>query len=207
MLTLIFSIISFLSGSIPFPVILTKIFSGKDVREVGDSNPGAVNAWKSGGSYIGIFVMFVEFLKAILPLAIAIRYFEIEGFDLVIISIMPILGHSFSPFLKFKGGKALAVTAAMWLALFQIEAAIVIFGLLIIFFVIQKNDAWTVNIVHFSFLIYGIITSISKSYISNNEFIILWIFASILMIYNHRKELRSFPKFRKFRNLTGVKFE
>ena len=120
---------------------------------------------------------------------------------------MPILGHSFSPFLKFKGGKALAVTAAMWLALFQIEAAIVIFGLLIIFFVIQKNDAWTVNIVHFSFLIYGIITSISKSYISNNEFIILWILASILMIYNHRKELRSFPKFRKFRNLTGVKFE
>lgn len=207
MLTLIFSIISFTSGSIPFPVILTKILSGKDVREVGDNNPGAVNAWKSGGSYIGIIVMFIEFLKAILPIAIAIRYFEIQGFDLVIVSIMPILGHSFSPFLKFKGGKALAVTAAMWLAIFQIEAAAVIFGLLAIFFVLQKNDAWTVNIVHFSFFIYGIITSISKSYISNNQFILLWILAAILMIYNHRKELKNLPQFRNFRSLTGVKFE
>lgn len=207
MITLIFSIISFFSGAIPFPVIITRLLSGKDVREVGDNNPGAVNAWKSGGSYIGIIVMFVEFLKAILPIAIAIKYFDINGIDLVIVSLMPILGHSFSPFLKFKGGKALAVTAAMWLAIFQLEAAAVIFGLLAIFFVIQKNDAWTVNIVHFGFFFYGIITSISKSYISTNQFIILWIFASALMIYNHNKELRNAPKFRNFRSLTGVKFE
>ncbi len=207
MLTLLFSIISFISGSIPYSVLLTKLFSGKDVREVGDNNPGAVNAWKTGGSYIGILVMFMEFLKAILPISIAIKYFGIEGFDLIIVSFMPILGHSFSPFLKFKGGKALAVTAAMWLALFQIEAAIVIFGLLAIFFAIQKNDAWTVNIVHFCFLLYGLITVISKSYISNNQFVFLWILASILMIYNHKNELKTFPKFRNFRNLTGVKYE
>ena len=207
MLTLLFSIISFLSGSIPFSVLLTKLFSGKDVRQIGDNNPGAVNAWKIGGSYIGILVMFVEFLKAILPIAIAIKFFDIDGLDLVIVSFMPILGHSFSPFLKFKGGKALAVTAAMWLALFQIESAIVIFGLLAIFFAIQKNDAWTVNIVHFCFLFYGLITSISKSYISNNQFVMLWILTSILMIYNHKNELRSFPKFRNLRSLTGVKYE
>lgn len=207
MLTLIFSIISFLSGSIPFPVLLTKLLSGKDVRQIGDNNPGAVNAWKIGGSYIGILVMFIEFIKAILPIFIAIKYFGIEGFDLVIVSIMPILGHSFSPFLKFKGGKALAVTAAMWLALFQFESAIVIFGLLAIFFAIQKNDAWTVNIVHICFFAYGLTTSISRSYISNDQFVILWLLATIFMIYNHRKELREFPKFRNFKNLTGVKFE
>ena len=51
----------------------------------------------------------------------------------------------------------------MWLALFQFEAAIVIFGLLAIFFAIQKNDAWTVNLVHLCFFIYGIATSISKN--------------------------------------------
>ena len=142
--TLIFSIIAFFSGAIPFSIILTKILSGKDVREIGDNNPGAVNAWKSGGAYVGLIVMFLEFLKAILPIAIAIRFFDLNGYNLVFISLMPIFGHSFSPFLKFRGGKALAVTAAMWLALFQFEAAIVIFGLLAIFFAIQKNDAWTV---------------------------------------------------------------
>ena len=104
----------------------------KDVREIGDNNPGAVNAWKSAGAYVGLIVMFLEFLKAILPIAIAIRFFDLNGYNLVFISLMPIFGHSFSPFLKFRGGKALAVTAAMWLALFQFEAAIVIFGLLAI---------------------------------------------------------------------------
>lgn len=206
--TLIFSIIAFFSGAIPFSIILTKILSGKDVREIGDNNPGAVNAWKSAGAYVGLIVMFLEFLKAILPIAIAIRFFDLNGYNLVFISLMPIFGHSFSPFLKFRGGKALAVTAAMWLALFQFEAAIVIFGLLAIFFAIQKNDAWTVNLVHLCFFIYGITTSISKSYISNSEFIFLWVIATIMMVYNHKKELRELPEIRKnIRNFTGVKFE
>ncbi len=206
--TLIISIIAFFSGAIPFSIILTKILSGKDVREIGDNNPGAVNAWKSAGAYVGLVVMFLEFLKAILPIAIAIRFFDLNGYNLVFISLMPIFGHSFSPFLKFRGGKALAVTAAMWLALFQFEAAIVIFGLLAVFFAIQKNDAWTVNLVHLCFFIYGITTSISKSYISNSEFIFLWVIATIMMIYNHKKELRELPEIRKnIRNFTGVKFE
>ena len=206
--TLIISIIAFFSGAIPFSIILTKILSGKDVREIGDNNPGAVNAWKSAGAYVGLVVMFLEFLKAILPIAIAIRFFDFNGYNLVFISLMPIFGHSFSPFLKFRGGKALAVTAAMWLALFQFEAAIVIFGLLAVFFAIQKNDAWTVNLVHLCFFIYGITTSISKSYISNSEFIFLWVIATIMMIYNHKKELRELPEIRKnIRNFTGVKFE
>ena len=139
---------------------------------------------------------------------LGIRFFDLNGYNLVFISLMPIFGHSFSPFLKFRGGKALAVTAAMWLALFQFEAAIVIFGLLAIFFAIQKNDAWTVNLVHLCFFIYGITTSISKSYISNSEFIFLWVIATIMMIYNHKKELRELPEIRKnIRNFTGVKFE
>jgi glycerol-3-phosphate acyltransferase PlsY len=152
-------------------------------------------------------VMFVEFLKAILPIWLAYQYFDISGYDLVLVSAMPILGHSFSPFLKFKGGKALAVTAAMWLALFNVESAIVIFGLLAIMYTIQKNDAWTVNLVHFGFFLYGMITNISNQYISNTQFMFLWIFASLMMIYNHKKELQSFPQFKKFRDLFGVKFD
>ncbi|GIS30265.1 MAG: hypothetical protein Ct9H90mP2_06480 [Dehalococcoidia bacterium] len=54
----------------------------------------------------------------------------------------------------------------------------------------------------------GKATSISKSYISNSEFIFLWVIATIMMIYNHKKELRELPEIRKnIRNFTGVKFE
>lgn len=207
MTILIYSTIAFLCGSIPFSILLTKLFSGKDVRMVGDNNPGAINAWKTGGSLIGIVVMFMEFLKAILPIAIAIHFLNFTSFSLIFISAMPILGHRFSPFLKFRGGKALAVTAAMWLALFQIEAAIVIFGLLAIFFVIQKNDAWTVTLVHFGFLIYGILTNLFNDYISNSEFIALWIFATIMMIFNHNKELRKPLNFRSIKDIFGVRYE
>lgn len=207
MTTLIYSIIAFLCGSIPFAVILTKFLSGKDVRLAGDNNPGAVNAWKTGGSIVGLVVMVIEFLKAILPISIAMYFLDFNGTSLIIISFMPILGHSFSPFLKFKGGKALAVTGAMWLALFQIEAAIIIFGLLAIFFAIQKNDAWTVTFVHFGLLIYGILTDLSNAYISNSEFIILWIFATLMIIFNHNKELRTPLKFRTLRDIFGVRFE
>ena len=73
MITLIYSIIAFLCGSIPFAVILTKFLSGKNVRLVGDNNPGAINAWKTGGSLVGMVVMFIEFLKAILNNIIIIR--------------------------------------------------------------------------------------------------------------------------------------
>tara|TARA_B110000438_G_scaffold92660_1_gene92232 strand:- start:3977 stop:4600 length:624 start_codon:yes stop_codon:yes gene_type:complete len=206
-ITLIYSIIAFLCGSIPFAVILTKFLSGKNVRLVGDNNPGAINAWKTGGSLVGMVVMFIEFLKAILPIFIAMYFLDFTGINLIIISFMPILGHSFSPFLKFKGGKALAVTAAMWLALFQIEAAIIIFVLLAIFFAIQKNDAWTVTLVHFGLLIYGILTDLSNAYISNSEFIILWIFATLMIVYNHKTELRTPLKFRSFKDIFGVRFE
>tara|TARA_B110000196_G_scaffold115077_1_gene100172 strand:+ start:772 stop:1395 length:624 start_codon:yes stop_codon:yes gene_type:complete len=206
-ITLIYSIIAFLCGSIPFAVILTKFLSGKNVRLVGDNNPGAINAWKTGGSLVGMVVMFIEFLKAILPIFIAMYFLDFTGINLIIISFMPILGHSFSPFLKFKGGKALAVTAAMWLALFQIEAAIIIFVLLAIFFVIQKNDAWTVTLVHFGLLIYGILTDLSNAYISNSEFIILWIFTTLMIVYNHKIELRTPIKFRSLRDIFGVRFE
>ncbi|MBL40684.1 MAG: hypothetical protein CL761_05140 [Chloroflexi bacterium] len=207
MVTLIFLIIAFFSGAIPFSIIFTKILSGKDVREVGDNNPGAVNAWKTGGALIGMSVMFVEFLKAILPIWLAYQYFDISGYDLVLVSAMPILGHSFSPFLKFKGGKALAVTAAMWLALFNVESALIIFGLLAIMYTIQKNDAWTVNIVHLGFFIYGMTTNISNEHISNSQFMFLWIFASLVMVYNHRKELQSPPNFKRVKDLFGVKYD
>ena len=95
----------------------------------------------------------------------------------------------------------------MWLALFNVESAIVIFGLLAIMYTIQKNDAWTVNLVHFGFFLYGMITNISNQYISNTQFMFLWIFASLMMIYNHKNELQSFPEFKKFRDLFGVKFD
>jgi len=185
-----YSLLAFTLGSIPFSVILTKLYKGKDVRSVGDNNPGATNAWKIGGSIFGMIVLLIEFSKAIIPIYIAIHVGDITGNNLILISVLPILGHGFSPFLKFKGGKALAVTAGMWLALFGIEAFLAL---------LQKNDAWTVNISHLALFLYGMTVDISNQYFTLNNFLITWIIAALFMVFKHRVELSELPKFRNIK--------
>jgi glycerol-3-phosphate acyltransferase PlsY len=194
-----YSLLAFTLGSIPFSVILTKLYKGKDVRSVGDNNPGATNAWKIGGSIFGMIVLLIEFSKAIIPIYIAIHVGDITGNNLILISVLPILGHGFSPFLKFKGGKALAVTAGMWLALFGIEAFLALFISLAIVWTIQKNDAWTVNLSHLALFLYGMTVDISNQYFTLNNFLITWIIAAIFMVFKHRMELSELPKFRNIK--------
>ena len=198
-----YSLLAFTFGSIPFSVILTNLYKGRDVRSVGDNNPGAANAWKIGGSIFGIIVTLIEFSKAIIPIYLAIHVGDITGNNLILICVLPILGHGFSPFLKFKGGKALAVTAGMWLALFGIEAVLALFGSLAIVWTIQKNDAWTVNLSHLALFLYGMAVDISNQYITLNNFLIIWIIAAIFMAFKHRKELSELPKFRNIKRDFG----
>ena len=124
---------------------------------------------------------------------------DITGNNLILISVLPILGHGFSPFLKFKGGKALAVTAGMWLALFGIEAFLALFVSLAIIWTIQKNDAWTVNLSHLGLFLYGMTVDISNQYFTLNNFLITWIIAALFMLFKHRIELRELPKFRNIK--------
>ena len=74
-----YSLLAFTFGSIPFSVILTNLYKGRDVRSVGDNNPGAANAWKIGGSIFGIIVTLIEFSKAIIPIYLAIHVGNITG--------------------------------------------------------------------------------------------------------------------------------
>jgi len=90
---------------------------GKDIRQFGDGNPGAVNAFKAVGWKIGIPAMLLDYLKGVLPLFFIIRNTTINDFRLIPIAIAPVLGHAFSPFLKFRGGKTITTTFGVWTAL------------------------------------------------------------------------------------------
>ena len=102
---IIIIIISYLLGSIPFGLILTKIFLKKDIRDIGSGNIGATNALRSGNRLIGYSTLFLDIIKAILP----VLYIKINHHDLVYISALSVfLGHVFPLWLKFKGGKGVA---------------------------------------------------------------------------------------------------
>ena len=97
--------VCYFAGSIPFGLILTKIFLKKDIREIGSGNIGATNALRTGNKLIGYSTLLLDVMKAILP----VLYVKINHPELIYIaSLCAFLGHVFPIWLKFKGGKGVA---------------------------------------------------------------------------------------------------
>jgi acyl phosphate:glycerol-3-phosphate acyltransferase len=109
--------LAFLCGSLPFSVWLGKILLGVDVRKYGDGNPGAANAFRTGNKLVGLLVLLLDISKAAAPVGWAYFSMGIRGIPMLLIAIAPILGHIFSPFLGFRGGKALATALGVWIGL------------------------------------------------------------------------------------------
>jgi acyl phosphate:glycerol-3-phosphate acyltransferase len=110
------SLVAFLSGSLPFSVWTLRALAGRDVRAVGDGNPGATNAFRAGGAGLGIVVLLLDVTKGVLPVVLA-RALGLDGPALALVAVLAVAGAAFSPFLGFLGGKALAVTLGTWIGL------------------------------------------------------------------------------------------
>lgn len=111
----LYSIIAYLIGSIPFGLIVGKIF-GKDVRKEGSGNIGATNVTRVIGKKAGLLVLFLDAVKGFFP----VYYLISKGYPskiVSVVSIFAVLGHTFSVFLKFKGGKGVATALGVLLAL------------------------------------------------------------------------------------------
>ena len=105
-------LISFVSASVPWSLILGYIFSNKDIRTVGDKNPGGTNL-KLSGIKVGLMAIFMDISKSFFQYIFL--YFCFIGYELILICLAAISGSIFSPFLKFNGGKSLAVSCGIWL--------------------------------------------------------------------------------------------
>ena len=121
--------LSFLCGSIPFGVLIGKS-RGVDVRAVGSGNIGTTNVWRALGPVAGGIVFALDVAKGIAgPLLCyymgASDAFGIEGLGKAICGIAAVLGHTFSPFLGFKGGKGIATSLGALLGLMPIVGLII----------------------------------------------------------------------------------
>ena len=111
---LIVILLSYLSGSIPFGLILTKIFGGQDIRNIGSGNIGATNVLRTGNKFLAALTLLLDILKGYIPVIIAQQYFP----GLIQLScLLAFLGHVFPVWLKFKGGKGVATYLGILLAL------------------------------------------------------------------------------------------
>ena len=95
--------ISYLMGSIPFGLILTKIFLNKDIRDIGSGNIGATNVLRTGNKLIGYLTLSLDVLKAVIP----VLYIKFNLPELIYLSSLSVfIGHVFPLWLKFRGGKS-----------------------------------------------------------------------------------------------------
>ena len=135
---------SFLVGSLPFSVWLGRLFLHRDIRAVGDGNPGTTNVIRAGSPFLGILVLLLDTTKGVIPPLLVLNLPAHSSLDLFLAGSAPVLGHAFSPFLKFRGGKALAVTLGTWIGLtiWQVPVAALAGVLLGRFFL--DSEGWAV---------------------------------------------------------------
>ena len=117
MISFLFIVAAFLCGALPFSVWLGKLFVGLDVRTLGDGNPGAANAFRTGNRLVGLFSLLLDVSKAAAPVGLAYFNLGLRGLPMFFIAIAPLLGHVFSPFLGFRGGKGLSTALGIWIGL------------------------------------------------------------------------------------------
>ena len=117
----IVAVVSYLSGAIPFSYIAGRLFGGIDLREHGSGNLGASNTFRFLGPKVAAGVLVADILKGFLPVYFAPSYAVGHGLSdlwvMYVAGFFAVIGHMFSVFMKFKGGKGIATTAGVFLAL------------------------------------------------------------------------------------------
>ena len=116
-------VLAYVVGSIPFGVVVGKVFYGVDVRQHGSGNVGTTNVFRVLGKKAGIAVMICDILKGYIPAAIAAALFH--PWFAIFIAAAPVVGHIYSIFLKGRGGKGIATGAGVVLALVPLAFAII----------------------------------------------------------------------------------
>lgn len=112
---LVWTLVAFLSGSIPFGLIVVKLAGKGDVRKSGSGNIGATNVMRAGGKALGIATLLLDVVKGFVPVLLA-KSFGLPPHLLAFVALAAVLGHMFTPWLKFKGGKGVATALGVALA-------------------------------------------------------------------------------------------
>lgn len=120
---------SFLLGAIPFAIVIGKLFYKVDVRQHGSGNPGATNTLRTLGTKAGLIVLLLDMLKGVAAVLLAMYFSSWPAITLIdrmtIAGALAIMGHIFSPFLGFKGGKGVATTVGVLVALHPLYGIII----------------------------------------------------------------------------------
>lgn len=172
-------IYSYFLGSIPFGLIITRIFLNQDIRKLGSGNIGTTNVLRTGKKSLAIATLIFDTLKGYVAVLVSLIYFN----DLVFLSaLICLIGHIFPIWINFKGGKGVAVYLGIIMAL-SFPLAIV-FGASWIFVALIFKYSSLSSII-------GVLTVLAYSIILNDYSLSFYLFINfIIILFTHRENIR-----------------
>ena len=176
---LLIILVSYLFGSIPFGLLLTKIFLKKDIREIGSGNIGATNVLRAGNKILGYSTLVFDILKAVLPI-LYIKFFVSDYLYISALSIF--IGHVFPIWLKFKGGKGVASYLGI-LCCLDIFTALIFGVVWISVFVLFKFSS-------LSSLLASLTIPIFHFFYNSNSDYYFYFMMFILIFFTHRENIK-----------------
>ena len=172
-------LVSYLFGSIPFGLLLTKIFLKKDIREIGSGNIGATNVLRAGNKILGYSTLVLDILKAVLPI-LYIKFFMNDYLYISALSIF--IGHVFPIWLKFKGGKGVASYLGI-LCCLDIFTALIFGVVWICIFILFKFSS-------LSSLLASLTIPIFHFFYNSNSDYYFYFMMFILIFFTHRENIK-----------------
>ena len=170
--------LSYLLGSVPFGLILTKIFLNKDLRKIGSKNIGATNVLRTGNKLIAALTLIFDITKGVIPVLFTKEYFT----DLVYLSsLAAFLGHIFPVWLKFKGGKGVATYLGILFVLSLNLSFIFCISWIIISLVTKYSSLSSIMSALIIFMF---------AFLNNNFELTSYLFITfIIILYTHRQNI------------------
>ena len=182
--------LSYICGSIPFGLILSKIFIKTDIRKIGSGNIGATNVLRTGNKFLAATTLILDVSKGYFPIIICKEYFP----ELVLLSsLLTFLGHLYPVWLKFKGGKGVATYLGIIMALSLSLSLLFIFTWIVVSLIFKYSSLSSI----FATLTVFVVNLIREIIISSEVILaytdvpsskILFIFL-ILIVFTHRKNI------------------
>ena len=168
----------YILGSIPFGLILTRVFLKQDIRSIGSGNIGATNVLRTGNKMIGYSTLILDIGKAVIP----VIYIKLNYPDYVFISSLSVfLGHVFPIWLKFKGGKGVATYVGILFSL-KLFYGFIFIGSWLIIFLISKYSS-------LSSIVASLVLAIYLSLFLKSDFIFFAVMF-VLILFTHRENVK-----------------
>ena len=184
------AVFSYFCGSIPFGLILTKAFSGKDIRNIGSRNIGATNVLRTGNKYLAFTTLILDIFKGYFAVTITQQYFP----ELIQLSaLLVFLGHIFPIWLKFKGGKGVATFLGILFALSYSLTLLFILTWITVALIFKYSSLSSIfasiTVFVISFIKESVIKSIDPNISNVSDIKLLLFIFLILIIYTHKNNI------------------